>query len=291
MKLRAVLKDIIWGGTKLGTEFGKGEGKIAEAWELAAHPEGDNVIENGAFAGLKLSEYLGSAEHFPLMIKLIDARDRLSIQVHPVKTEMWYILDAEPGAKLVYGLREKFNESAFRKALGEGTVESLLHEVPVRPGDVFFIPQGLVHAIGAGILIAEIQENSNVTYRVYDYGRLKDGKPRELHVDAAMKTIRDFTEEEIEAARFSLGKDSDRTIANCPLFKVDHCKVDGELTVPAAKPFTSLICVDGEGTLSHDNGTESIRKGDSFFMPEGVGTVKAKGRMELFLTTVPENVG
>lgn len=282
MRLTAPLKDIIWGGNALGERYHKPAGKIAEAWELAVHPEGICRIENGPHAGRLLSDVLGSRENFPIMIKLIDARDRLSIQVHPVKTEMWYVVEAEPGAKLVYGLKEKFDENIFRKALSDGTVESLLNEVSVHPGDVFFIPQGLVHAIGAGILIAEIQENSNVTYRVYDYGRLKDGKPRELHVDDAMKTIRDFTEAEIEAARYASGAKSENVLANCPLFKVVKCEVDGETVIPEASPFTSVVCIRGEGRI----GSEPIEQGDSFFLPEGIGDVSVSGQMELLLTTV-----
>ena len=281
MKLEAVCKDIIWGGTQLGEQFHKPSGKIAEAWELTVHPEGINRIENGACKGKLLSDYLGTDQNFPIMIKLIDACDRLSIQVHPVKTEMWYIVDCKPDAKLVYGLKKKFDEAEFRAALENGTVEELLNFVPVHPGDVFFIPQGLVHAIGAGILIAEIQENSNVTYRVYDYGRLQNGKPRELHVEQAMKTIKDFTDEQIEAARYECGRGSTETIANCPLFRVDRRVVQGKTVLHAADPFTSVICLNGEGTI----GGETIVKGDSFYLPNGCGDVTVEGKLELILTT------
>lgn len=282
MKLKAVCKDIIWGGYKLGKAFHKPEGKIAEAWELTVHPEGINEIENGAYAGRNLADYLGSKENFPVMIKLIDACDRLSIQVHPVKTEMWVILDCEPGATLVYGLKDKFDEKAFRAALDNGTVEDLLNYVPVFPGDVFFIPQGLVHAIGKGILIAEIQMNSNVTYRVYDYNRLQNGKPRELHVDQAMSVIRDFTPEEIDALRFSRGDGGKETIANCPYFRVDRLDLNGSAMIPESAPFTSVVCVEGEGTI----GGEKIVKGDSFYLPQGCGDVPVEGSMELLITTV-----
>ncbi len=282
MKLNAVLKDIIWGGTKLGKEFHKPEGKIAEAWELAVHPEGINTIENGPLAGKKLSEFLGSEEDFPVMIKLIDACDRLSIQVHPVKTEMWVILDCKPGAKLVYGLKDPFDEKIFRKALAEHTTEDLLNFVSVHPGDVFFIPQGLVHAIGNGILIAEIQQNSNVTYRVYDYDRLQNGKPRELHVDQAMNVIRDFSQNEIEALRYEKGKPGPNTLANCSLFRVDRLSVQGKGQIKATSPFTSVICISGEGTI----GSEQIRKGDSFFLPDLCGNVSLNGTMELLITTL-----
>ena len=280
LKLASVNKDIIWGGTALGEKYNKPAGKIAEAWELAVHPEGICRIENGEYAGMLLSDYLGS-EKFPIMIKLIDARDRLSIQVHPEKTEMWYIVEAEPGAKLVYGLKDRFDEEKFRAALDNGTVTELLNYVPVKPGDVFFIPQGLVHAIGAGILIAEIQENSNVTYRVYDYGRLKDGVPRELHVDQAMKTVKDFTEDGIEALRFSEGAKEPGLLADCRYFRTRLAAVNGTAAFPAEPGFVSVICLDGQGDIDG----EKFVKGDSYFIPAGYGGFTVNGNCRLILTT------
>ena len=266
LKLEAVYKDIIWGGTLLGEKYGKPKQKIAEAWELAVHPEGDNKILEGSDAGT-LSAYLGTSENFPLMIKLIDANDKLSIQVHPVKTEMWIIADCRPGAKLVYGLKGKFSEEEFRKALAEGKAEELMNYTEVHKGDVFFIPQGLVHAIGAGILICEIQENSNVTYRVYDYGRLQNGKPRELHVDAAMKTIKDFDEAEIEKIRYSRGKTSESCLANCDLFKVDRYTVNGSVNISSDADFVSVICLEGSGSIENTR----FSKGDSLFIKGQTG--------------------
>lgn len=280
LKLSSVNKSIIWGGSKLSEKYGKGEGKIAEAWELTVHPEGINVIENGEYKGMLLSEYLGSDKDFPIMIKLIDASDRLSVQVHPVKTEMWIVLEADEGASLVYGLKDNFNEKSFAEAVNEGRVEELLNYVPVKKGDVFFIPQGLVHAIGKGILIAEIQENSNITYRVYDYNRLQNGKPRELHVEQAIKTVKDFTEEEINAIRYSCGKDNESVIASCPLFKVEKHTVCGDMTVDTEGGFVSVICLDGEGTV----GDEKMIKGDSFFLPEGMGKVTVSGNCEIIVS-------
>lgn len=283
LKLEAVCKDIIWGGDQLKREYNKkAEGNIAEAWELSVHPEGICKIENGELAGKLLSEYLGSEENFPVMIKLIDARDRLSIQVHPVKTEMWIIMDCEPGAKLVYGLKDKFSEATFRKALENGTAEELLNYVDVHPGDVFFIPQGLVHAIGAGILICEIQQNSNVTYRVYDYGRLQNGKPRELHVDQAMGVIKDFTAEQIEKERYSLGKDEESTLAHCSLFRVDKYAIDGSKDFTVEGEFISVICLDGEGDI---NG-EKMVKGDSYFIDKKCGKFTVNGKAQIVVTRV-----
>lgn len=282
LKLTSVNKSIIWGGEKLGISYGKGEGKIAEAWELTVHPEGVNVIENGEYAGMPLSEYLGTSENFPIMIKLIDACDRLSVQVHPVKTEMWYVLEADEGASLVYGLKNGFDKAEFENAIAENKVEDLLNYVPVKKGDVFFIPQGLVHAIGKGILIAEIQENSNVTYRIYDYGRLQNGKPRELHVEQSMVTIKDFTEDEINANRYENGKTSENNVANCKLFKVDRYEVSEPVILDTEKSFVSVICVEGEGKI----GNEIMKKGDSFFLPENMGKVEVSGSCEIIVTTI-----
>lgn len=281
IKLTSVNKNIIWGGSRLGESYGKGEGKIAEAWELTVHPEGINAIENGEYKGMLLSEYLGSDKDFPIMIKLIDAADRLSVQVHPVKTEMWIVLEADEGASLVYGLKDKFDEEEFANAVSEGRVEELLNFVPVKKGDVFFIPQGLVHAIGKGILIAEIQENSNITYRVYDYNRLQNGKPRELHVEQAIKTVKDFDEDGINAIRYSCGRENENVLASCPLFTVERYVLDGNaVSLDTENGFLSVICVEGEGVV----GEEKMTKGDSFFLPEGMGKVTVSGNCEIIVS-------
>ncbi len=280
LKLEAVNKNIIWGGTRLSESYGKGDGKIAEAWELTVHPEGINVIANGEYKGMLLSDYIGSKEDFPIMIKLIDAADRLSVQVHPVKTEMWCVLEADEGATLVYGLKDKFDEKAFTEAVAEGRVEELLNYVPVKKGDVFFIPQGLVHAIGKGILIAEIQENSNITYRVYDYNRLQNGKPRELHVEQAIKTVKDFAEEQISSIRYLNGKKSDNVLADCSLFKVERYQLDSSMEIDTDSGFVSVICTEGEGTV----GGEPMKKGDSFFLPDNMGKVKITGNCEIIIS-------
>lgn len=282
LKLRSVNKNIIWGGYRLGSSYGKGEGNIAEAWELTVHPDGINVIENGEYAGMLLSDYLGSEDSFPIMIKLIDAHDKLSVQVHPEKTEMWYVLEADEGASLVYGLKERYNKKKLEAAVKETRVEELLNYVPVKRGDVFFIPQGLVHAIGKGILVAEIQQNSNVTYRIYDYGRLQNGKHRELHVAQSLDTIKNFTNEQINELRYSQGKDGEDNIASCSLFKVYRYSLDGSLTLNSDNSFVSVICTDGSGYI----GTEEMTKGDSFFLPCGMGAVDVVGACEIIVTTV-----
>lgn len=290
MKLTPVFKEIIWGGDKLKKDFGKvcDLEKLAESWELTVRHDGMNVIENGEYAGMTLAEYLGdSAEGFPLLIKLIDACDKLSIQVHPDdeyakekegeygKTEMWYIVDALPGAQLVYGLRD-YDKQSFAAAVAEGTLEKNLNYVDVHKGDVFFIPSGCVHAIGAGILIAEIQQSSNVTYRVYDYNRRgADGKLRPLHVEKALDVIVDYTEDQINAIRYEDGYD-EKYLANCKYFRVQHLFGDCELSADSS--FIHILCLDGEGTI---DGYE-IKKGDSYFIPAGKGkTVIAGESLEI----------
>ena len=296
LKLHSVCKEIIWGGNRLKNEYGKVAelDKIAESWELTVRHDGMNVIENGEYAGMTLGEYLGKdAEGFPLLIKLIDACDKLSIQVHPDdtyakekegeygKTEMWYIVDAEPGAKLVYGLKN-YQKDTFKAAVENGTLEEYMNAVDVKKGDIFFIPSGLVHAIGAGILIAEIQQSSNVTYRVYDYMRRgKDGKLRELHVDKALDVIVDYTEEEIEAIRYEDGKD-ETALANCRYFKVDRHIVNEAITLSADTSFMHILALSGEGTV----GGVSIKKGESILLPKGLCGVICEGKELEIITSM-----
>ena len=286
LKLQSVCKEIIWGGNRLKSEYGKVADldKIAESWELTVRHDGMNVIENGEYAGMTLGEYLGDeAEGFPLLIKLIDACDKLSIQVHPDdtyakekegeygKTEMWYIVDAEPGAKLVYGLKN-YSKDTFREAVANGTLEDYMNAVDVKKGDIFFIPSGLVHAIGAGILIAEIQQSSNVTYRVYDYMRRgKDGKLRELHVDKALDVTRlTPSEEENTPCVTADGNGRWERLASCPYFTAERWSLTGSRTVGREDTFVSLVCLEGEGELTWDGGQRTYRKGDSLFIPAGL---------------------
>lgn len=217
-----VLKDYIWGGRNLARLLGRElpDGRVAESWEIAAHDDGVAVVVNGPYAGLPLTavhermglDLIGTNNRwaqdrgkFPLLIKLLDAQDKLSIQVHPDdsyalehegnelgKTEMWVVLHAEPEAAIILGVRRGTTPEGFRRAIEDGTLETHLHKLPVRAGDAVCVPSGTVHAILSGVVIAEIQQNSNTTYRVYDWNRTQDGKPRPLHIDKALDVI-DFT--------------------------------------------------------------------------------------------------
>ncbi len=213
LKLKPSCKDYLWGGHRLVEEYNIDyDGQIlAEAWELSCHPDGPSVITNGPDAGKTLQEYIDENgmevlgthcrrfREFPILVKFIDARDNLSIQVHPSngyalknegqygKTEMWYVLDAEPGAYLYYGFSREISREEFAERIRTNTLLEVLNKTEVHKGDVLFIESGTLHAIGKGILIAEIQQNSNVTYRVYDYGRVgKDGRRRDLHIEKAI---------------------------------------------------------------------------------------------------------
>ena len=296
-KLIPAYKDNLWGGTKLKTEWNKKTDLpvVAESWELSCHDAGLSVIENGTFAGKTLKSVLTpamlgkNAAHFPffpVLIKLIDAKDNLSVQVHPSddyalknegeygKTEMWYVVDAEPGAGLYCGLKQDLTEAEFRKKIADKTLVEALQFFPVKPGDAFFIPSGTVHAIGAGVTICEIQQNSNLTYRVYDYGRVdkKTGKERELHVEKALKVAdltvyRDRIVPKEERAGVSL-------LASCNYFTVRRLAQPAAGAVTADEnSFLSLTALSGAGTIAG----LPYRKGDTFFLPAGFGKAEITG--------------
>ncbi|MBQ7760757.1 MAG: class I mannose-6-phosphate isomerase [Clostridia bacterium] len=312
IKLVPEFKEIIWGGNRLKTEYNKKStlNNIAESWELTCRDDGMNTISGGEYDGLTFKQFIEnegfsvvtnqSIDRFPLLIKFIDAEDNLSVQVHPDddyglknanslgKTEMWYIIDAKPGAKLVYGLKSDCTIDDFKLAIENNTVESKLNYVDVKKGDVFFIPSGLVHAIGAGILLAEIQQNSNITYRVYDYNRVgKDGKPRELHVNDALNVIVNRTSDEIEKIRFSTSVKNDTTLASCEYFTVDKFRIDGGCQFSAnAESFNSLLCLDGEGFIEYNNEKYDITKGDSYFIPANMGAYTVNGNLVLIISKI-----
>ena len=310
LKLIPSCKDYIWGGHRLAEEYGKViEGDIlAEAWELSCHDDGASIISNGVWAGKTLKEYIKESKEdvlganckrfsdFPILIKFIDAKDNLSIQVHPDnayalqnegqygKTEMWYVVDASEDAFLYYGFEDEISEEEFRKRIEEDTLLEVLHAAPVKKGDVFFIEAGTIHAIGKNILIAEIQQNSNVTYRVYDYGRIgKDGKKRELHVEQAIQV----TKREPVQKRDTMYPH----IAKCDYFTVDKINLDGKLFdkmegFVTEESFLSILVLDGEGMIQNQFGSLSYKKGDSLFLPAGSGAYQIVGRCDALATTI-----
>lgn len=313
LKLEAAIKDYIWGGTRLSKEFDIVSflDRQAEAWVLSCHPDGENIIKNGAFAGRTLSDvlqnegksYLGThAERFssfPVLIKLIDARDNLSLQVHPDdayarkhenqngKTEMWYILDCEEDSKLIYGFKKDVTRAEVQKAINKNELLSLCNEVKVKKGDVFFIEAGTLHAIGKGILLAEVQQNSNVTYRVYDYGRLQNGKPRPLHTEKALDVLNFKKAEEKESYAPEKGENGRTPLASCDIFNVSRLDVRESMTVTADETsFVSLVALDGNGVLCHKDSVLTFYKGESIFLPAGLGETEILGNVTVLETRI-----
>ena len=316
LKLAPAFKDYLWGGNKLKTIYNKKSDfkTIAESWELSTHSAGESTIESGEYKGLKLSEYFAKAgksvlgwnctqfANLPVLIKLIDAKAPLSIQVHPSdeyalrvekesgKTEMWYILDCEENASLYFGVNRALSKDEFRAKIEDDTLLDVLNKVPVHMGDVFFIEAGTIHAIGAGILICEIQQNSNTTYRVYDYGR-KDanGNTRELHIDKALDVCNLMPCGATGAQRKieSLSGFTRRLLASCRYFTTYHYNVDTSCTLEIAEDsFRSIIFTEGSGFVSSDETVFQFVKGESYFVPAGNSTVTVNGKCEFILTTV-----
>lgn len=310
LQLKPSFKDYLWGGHRLVDDYGKEyEGEVlAESWELSCHPDGPSYIVNGAYAGKTFKEYLTAQgkrvlgtncekfEEFPILIKFIDAKKDLSIQVHPDntyalknegqygKTEMWYVMDCEPGAYLYYGFEHEISEKEFEERIANDSLEEVLHKVEVHKGDVLFIEAGTLHAICKGIVIAEIQQNSNLTYRIYDYGRIgADGKKRELHVEKALEVTKR------EPARNN--QNAYPHVADCEYFTVDKLYLDGD-TMCSVKgtvgtdSFLSLLFMEGAGEISCGGEKLAYKKGDSFFITAGSGTYEINGRCEVLATTV-----
>ena len=298
LKLTPSCKDYLWGGNRLRSDFGiKSDlNPLAEAWVLSCHPDGPSYLPDGT----TLAEYIAAHpgclgtdcekfEQFPILIKFIDAKNNLSIQVHPSneyalknehqygKTEMWYVLDCEPGAYLYYGFDREISKEEFQERIENNTLTEVLNAVPVHKGDCFFIPSGTLHAICKGIVIAEVQQNSNVTYRVYDYGRVgADGKPRALHVKQALEVMRRTPPEQ---------HDFSPHLAKCDYFTVDV--VAGGYTGTADETsFVSLLITEGEGRLTCGGETVQAKKGDIFFITAGSGAYALTGSCKALLTTV-----
>lgn len=313
MKLIAPCKDYLWGGTRLRDEYGKksDSDKVAESWELSCHKDGKSVIADGEFAGKTLSEYIeikGNCvlgkncerfEYFPILIKLIDAKDNLSVQVHPDndyamrvegeygKTEMWYIVDCNEGAELLYGFKNEISKEEFAERIANNTLLEVTNNVPVHKGDVFFIESGTLHAIGKGILIAEIQQNSNTTYRIYDYGRVgADGKPRELHVEKACEvTALVPPTRPTKPMGEKTEKDgySETLLATCEYFNVNKLEVTSSAKLTATEAsFNSLLVLSGDFEV---DGVK-LTKGESCFIPAGYGEYELKGSGEVIVTDI-----
>lgn len=311
--LRPSGKDYLWGGKRLNDEFGKDidMDPLAETWECSTHPDGPSYVVNGEFEKLELTEvlkehpeYLGERykgeNKLPILIKFIDAKKDLSVQVHPTdeyakehengqlgKTEMWYVLDAGRDASLIYGLIHDCTKEEIRDAIKNGTVSKFLQKVHVQKDDMFFIKAGTIHAIGAGILVAEIQESSNLTYRMYDYDRIdKNGNKRELYIEKALAVANLKSSAEpkqpLRILRYRQGMASE-LLSRCKYFEVYRLLVNTERRQKVyysadALAFRVLLCLEGCGIIRYEGGEIIFYKGDCIFVPANSVMLTIHGR-------------
>ena len=306
LKLKPIFKDYIWGGDNLVKNFGKEyDGEIlAESWELSSHQDGSSIIDNGDFYGKSFSQFLSESKDniigenyenssdFPVLIKFIDAKQSLSIQVHPDdeyarknendngKNEMWYIVDATKDAYIYYGFNKEISKAEYESHIENNTLLEVLNKVNVKKGDCFFIKAGTVHAIGEGCLIAEVQQSSNVTYRVYDYARRDaNGNLRELHIKKA-----------IEVSTLAPAKNiakTDDILVECEHFTVEKIVLDGEKKFFAnEKSFHSLLVLSGSGEIKSHHQTIEFSKGDSIFVCANTGEYSLSGQFTALLTHI-----
>jgi mannose-6-phosphate isomerase len=321
LKFIPVYKDYIWGGRNFSKfERSLPEGVIAESWDLSCHPAGVSIVSEGELKGISLPELLkiyksklmgtnfpeSGTENFPLLVKLIDANDNLSVQVHPDdeyavvfedgslgKNEMWYIIDAKPGSKLVYGLNPGITKENFSNAIHNGDIKNCLRYIDVAPGDIINIPAGIVHAIGEGILIAEIQQNSNTTYRVYDYNRVDlNGNQRPLHIEQALDVI-NFSINGRKAKSTGLKVMINETccktyvVAN-RFFAAEIYEVNGEVVEETNDTkFFIYTIVEGEGEIKYSTGVTNIKAGDTVLIPATLGSYILQGNFKALKSYIP----
>lgn len=305
-------KEVLWGGHKMRDFYGyaiPGD-DTGEAWAISANPHGPSIVRGGTYDGESLErlwnhhrELFGNleGEEFPLLVKVIDADDNLSIQVHPDdeyaflhehggrgKTECWYILDCPEGGDIIIGHHAK-SRSELEQMVNDGQWDKLLRKLPIHKGDFFYIPSGTVHAIRKGTLLLEVQQNSDTTYRLYDYGRLQDGKPRELHLKQSLDVIvcphRD-TDTTGNVADY--GDCQVRTLVESPFFTVAKWDVKTRASISQDYPFLLVDVIGGNGTFSQADGQGEtyVQAGDHVLVPAGFGTVLAQGGMELIVTHI-----
>lgn len=316
LKFIPVLKDKIWGGSKLKELFDKPSqtNKLGESWELSGYDGDVSVVSNGSLAGKNLKDliehYKGDlvgnlvferfGNTFPLLFKLIDANDNLSIQVHPGdevafqrhksfgKTEMWYVIDADPDGALIIGFKKNCTKEAYLKALEEGTLETLLQSVKVTKGDVFFIPAGLVHAIGKGVVLAEIQQTSDLTYRIYDYKRKDEkGNERQLHTREALDVI-DFSASSDPKTVYTGSINELATLVSCEYFTTNMVHFNEQFNRFYGKvdSFVVYMCMEGNFELVCNGGSTSVTKGETILIPACIDEVELIPQGEVTLLEV-----
>ncbi|CAM4319868.1 type I phosphomannose isomerase catalytic subunit [Zobellia nedashkovskayae] len=304
LKFNPILKERLWGGTKLKDVLGKPiENDITgESWELSTVPGDISVVSNGDLAGASLQDIiekdpegiLGKSVYkrfgtdFPILIKFIDAKQDLSIQLHPNdelakkrhnsfgKTEMWYVMDADDDASLIVGFNKDVSKEEYAKSIENDTLLDLLNYEKVKEGDTFFINTGKIHAIGAGVLLAEIQQTSDVTYRVFDFNRKdKNGNLRELHTEQALDAI-DYNKKDDFKVEYKNDKNTVNDMVDCPYFKTDFLDLNSDLTqdLTDRDSFTIFMCVGGSATIANENGSVEIKKGETTLLPAASNTIK-----------------
>ena len=309
LQFQPILKDRIWGGTKLNTYLNKPITSeiTGESWEISTVENDVSVIANGFFKGKSLNEiilefpkevlgtkvYEQFGKQFPLLFKYLDAREDLSIQVHPNdelaakrhnsfgKTEMWYVMQADDNARLIVGFKEKSSKEAYQKSLENKTIIDILDTKKVKKGDVFFLETGTVHSIGAGTVIAEIQQTSDITYRLYDFDRVDvKGNKRELHIDLALDAINYNV---VEAQKdYSRVKNSSNEMVNCPYFTTNFIPLDGKIEVEKdKKSFTVYMCVEGNFEIENKGESYNYKTGDSVLIPAEMASFEINGKASL----------
>lgn len=312
LKFRPILKSVVWGGEKIAPFKGivTDQKAIGESWEISGVKGNESVVDNGPDAGLNLRQMIDRygadlvgkknierfGDTFPLLVKIIDAAGNLSLQVHPDdalaekrhgslgKTEMWYIVDTDPGATIVAGLSKKVTPEEYAGKVADNTLLDVVATHTSHPGDVFFLPAGRIHAIGAGNLLVEVQETSDITYRIYDYGRLdaKTGKPRELHVEQAKDAI-DYTVYPDYVTKPGELRDGISRLVECSHFTVNLVKIDGSKKFNAAPDsFTAFTCIEGSLTVSDCNGNSvEVHAGESILIPAATESCEISGKGRL----------
>lgn len=310
MKLTPAFKDYLWGGSRLKEEYAKETNMtpLAESWEISCHPDGSSIVADGIFKGESLKnvleknpQFMGKAnqKEFPILVKLIDAQDNLSLQVHPDnayalehenqlgKNEFWYVLQADEGAELALGFTQPVDKAEFRERIENNTILDVVNWEQVKPGDCFEIPAGMLHAIGKGTVIAEVQQSSNVTYRVYDYDRRDaQGNPRELHVSKAL----DVTDSNLKAKNCKDSKIEEldgynkQILTQWEWFTCEKLTVSTKAKLIAGEDsFQGITLLDGELKVVANDYTQTLKKGESMFVPAGLGEYTLEGKGELLL--------
>ncbi|SKA03429.1 mannose-6-phosphate isomerase, class I [Selenihalanaerobacter shriftii] len=323
LKFKPIYKEKIWGGNNIATYFNRNlpKNKIGESWELAAHKNGTSIVNNGRFKDKSLTELINKYwieimgtrikeedhDRFPLLIKILDANDKLSVQVHPDdeyaaehedgelgKTEMWYILDAEPGAELIYGLKPGVTKEEFKVSIEDGSLVDKLNRIKVKKGDILFIPTGTIHSIKEGVLLAEIQQNSDTTYRVFDWNRVgDDGQPRKLHIKEALDVV-DFNRDDYkksQSVKYENNKYQRKILTTCEYFTCEKLLVEDSFSAqPQGKRFEVLLCLDGKGIINYENGKVNIKGGETILIPAVLDEYKIEGEVEVLRSYIGEEL-